>query len=500
MKAYIWTILLTLSILVGCGNTEDTTVGQIADPQVQSLVQEADELAFLMDTGRILRSASQRDKDQVRGTLERIKAASVLLDANPQNRSALSSLKTAFSFYDKIIITERDQPRVQGVFDRARNLMVKYAEIQGVKLDDLQWTLFSYRFSEGVTPFGSSDTPIQWSIRFVQQERYAINVRGENKQAVLLTPTFDLTKVTNPGYSLRHSFQVEEHFRPKPEFDRNKIMNTAFRAYVSTTYKNGDVPNFNNKRHWTRVGLGKLPVGLNFNTVESGVVPLDQFAGKKITMAFVYTNNDEIHNHQLSWAIERFELHGVGAGVPYQERPEPFDPAAQDNLGKKVWKHEFVKDTLNNLAQVTLSGAPADFRMDDERGVVSGGNINTQGEKLLFTQPIDLSEVANPFIRLKHTLNFYEGVYAERKNIALVVAEDVEGKDPKELNWIKLDFEKNNPPGSNWNAYTTEFIPVPREIAGKKIRVGFYHKSEDDSSPAWQIHFAEIKDIAELAE
>lgn len=695
--------------VIGTGKSVDEVQSQIGDDDIKQLVAEADGFAFLIDTGRVLRTASERDRLQVRGTIERVKASSILLDFNPNDRAALMSLKTAFKFFEKIVISERDEPRLQQVLDRARGLLVKYAAIQGVAIDDLQWEIFSYRFSNEVTPFGSPDSPNQWSIRFVQQERYAINVRGENKTAILLSPTFDLKNVKNPGYSLRHSFQVEEHFLPRTSFNRSKILSNAFKVMVSTKYNNKiesydlvsikgsplstyqrfivaeeglaedgtvtvaeaanlpmcdanpfpadaekciveaapvntittertvnippketislalrhrlnsqggdqgakikiaedtgdattlewttispkrtekkiwerqdqvffDIPaqfsgkkvviafemadrresttwdlyyaalsvknngerwsrvwrhdfgrfglkgfkvttqgnakntfkelklnptNINEPRLWTRIGLGKLPTGLNFNTIDSGVIGLEEFVGKKTTLAMVYQNNNDLGNHILSWSIERFELLGVTDELSYEERPIPFDPDAQDALGKSLYRHNFENIQIGDLEQVTLSGAPAQFRNDERNGKkwVRAGDMNTEGEQLLYSPVIDLAGVAAPYVRIKQTLNFYKGKYKAEKDVRLQVAEATEGAEAKDLNWQIIDFPLNSPPGSDWKQYKSEFAPLPANLTGKKIRIGWYHRSRDDSSPAWQIIDTELRDIPEL--
>lgn len=696
--------------VIGTGNSEEVQ-SQIEDAEIQELVSEADRFAFLMDTNRVLRGASARDRAQVRAIIERVKVAGILLDIDPYDRSALRSLKTAFEYFDKIVISERDQPRVKVVLNGARALLVKYAGIQGVNIENLQWEIFSYRFSQDVTPFGSPDSPIQWSIRFVQQERYAINVRGENKTAVLLSPTFDLTNVRNPGYNLRHSFQVEEHFLPRDSFNRSKILANAFRVMVSTKYNNkiesynlvsvkgspvttfqrftfvgndlvddglmtkgeaeaSNLPNciteplpeenekcivevlprntivtsrpinippkdtislalryrltsqsgnlgakikiaedtgeestlvwktirpsrttkevwerqdqeffdipaeFSGKkvllafemddqkastvwdlyyaalsvknngerwsrvwRHdfgrfglkdfnvqsqgspaasfeelklsptdieeprlWTRVGLGTLPQGLNFNTVDSGIVSLEKFKGNKTTVAMVYQNNNDLGNHILGWAIERFELYGLTDKLSYEERPVPFDPDAQDSLGNSVYRHDFADIQIGDLEQVTLSGEPALFRNDERNGEkwVRAGNINTVGEQLLYSPVIDLKELSAPHVRIVQTLNFYKGKYKADKDVRLQVAEAVDGVDIKDLNWQIIDFPINSPPGDDWKQYKSEFAALPANLKGKKIRIGWYHKSRDDSSPAWQVIDTELRDIPEL--
>ena len=493
MKTLTWMLLLFTLFTTGCRDTSDEKINDTAEAE---LISTADETTFLINSGRLLRSTTQRDRLQAIGAIDRIKTSVALLAGNPMNRTALVSLKTAYQFINNIFITERDQPRMNEVLMRGRTLMAKYAEIQGIDLEGLQWSLFSYRFSDNVSPFGSTDVPIKWGVQFVQQERYAIRARGTNNRAVLLTPTFDLSNVSEPAYSIRHSFRVEEAFPPQPIFNRSEIISKAFRAYVSTTYKDGDSFNL---RQWQRINLGKLPQGLNFNTVDSGIIDLSRFSGQKVTMAFVYDNNREIYNHSLSWSIERFDFYGVSKDFKVQNRPVPFDPAAQNNLGKRVWHHDFNNRQTDGLDQITLEGEGAKF-VDTERNgseYVATVGREANGTQLLYTPVIDLEEVVSPAIRIQHTINFYNEEFKKLKDIKLVVALDEEGVDVKDLEWETVDFEKNNPPGGDWAIYTSEYVALPKKYAGKKIRVGWSHTARADqgSTPAWQLHDTWIRDI-----
>jgi chitinase len=56
----------------------------------------------------------------------------------------------------------------------------------------------------------------------------------------------------------------------------------------------------------------------------------------------------------------------------------------------------------------------------------------------------------------------------------------------------------NSPSGDNWKQYKSEFAPLPDNLKGKKVIIGWYHRSRDDSSPAWQIIDTELRDIPEL--
>jgi len=499
MKNFFWITILSLLLATSCGQPEDVLLSQIKDPDVQALVDDSDEMKLLISTNRILRSSSERDRGQIAGTIERAKASAVLLDSQPNNRSALLSLKSALKFFDTIIISERDEPRLNTVLNKARKVMAKFAFAQNIDVSDASWSIFSYRFSNEINPFGSTDVPNKWGVQFVQQERYAVRARGENTRAVLLSPTFDLTQVRNPGFQLRHSFQVEEHFIPRDSFNRSKIMQTAFQMMVSTEYKDGD--SFDDVE-WKRVDLGKLPLGLNFNTVDSGIVNLSQFEGKKITMAMVYRNNDDLQNHILSWSIERFELYGVAYDFNFQRRPVPFDPDSQDGLGTKIWDHNFNRLQLGNLQQVTLEGAPASFINTERNGVkyVKMQEQGVRGTQLLYAEPVDLGTNAYPHIRVAHTINFYNGPFQELNDVKIVVAEDIAGTEIKDLNWQRIDFNKNNPPGGDWDIYKSEWFPIPSNLVGKKIRVGWMHTAREDSTPVWQLHDTWINNVPELVE
>jgi hypothetical protein len=257
----------------------------------------------------------------------------------------------------------------------------------------------------------------------------------------------------------------------------------------------------NQERLWTRVSLGKLPLGLNFNTIDSGINDLNKFAGKKATLAMVYQNSSELGNHILSWSIERFELYGVTDELRYEERPVPFDPAAQDSLGTTIWRQDFSDIQIGNLEQVTISGSPALFRDDERNGEkwVRAGDLNTQGEQLMYSPVIDLKDAVAPHIRIKQTLNFYKGIYKTEKDVRLQVAEVTDATtEVKDLNWQIVDFPLNSPPGDDWKQYMSEFVPLPANLVGKKIRIGWYHRSRDDSSPAWQIIDTDLRDVPEL--
>lgn len=79
------------------------------------------------------------------------------------------------------------------------------------------------------------------------------------------------------------------------------------------------------------------------------------------------------------------------------------------------------------------------------------------------------------------------------------MALDQESVEAKDLTWEVLDFQQG-PNGSDWNVYTTEDLPIPANMQGKKIRVAFSHTSREGSTPVWQILSANIKDQSLIGE
>lgn len=479
-------ILLLATLLLNCGGSEKQ-VSQYQDPKVEELIADATDLDYLIGSEQILRNSSDRDKLQLQSALNAIKVNLAILDESPDNSAALQRLNTAIEDYETLIITERDKERIRPVFDEAVRLLAKFAKIQKTELPNIRWSVFSYRFSDGLGDFTNVIDNNNWKVRYVQQERYLANFgSGKIITAAMVSPIYDFSDVKNVAYSMRHNIGVEDD--PKDQATRSQIMNNTFKIMVSTTYKKGDKFDISK---FKRLPMGVLPTGLNFDTVDTGIIPLNDYSGKKnVTFAIVYDQQYKLERFSyISWSIERFNIYGLsGKKLPYVSAYIPPLPSSLE--------YNFGTDGFSKLQQITVDGTPDEFVEGDHNGTkfIKMQNQNARGTKLMFSAPIDISALKKPAIQFEHTINFYEGEAKANKDVRMVVAEYKEGVNPLELDWKTLDFKKG-PTGDSWDVFKTEDLLLPSELIGKVIRLGWSHTSRNGSTPVWQMISTNIKDL-----
>ena len=480
-------ILLLAALLNGCGG-EDVPVSKYNDPQVETLIADATDVDYLIGSSQILRNSSERDKQILQSALNNIKVNLAILDEKPSDSEALQRLNSAIDQYENLILTERDKERIRPVFNEAVRLLAKFARIQKTELPNIRWSVYSYRFSDGLGDFTNVIENSNWKVRYVQQERYLANYgNGLVSKAVMVTPIYDFSNVKNIAYSMRHNIGVEDD--PQDQATRSQIMNNTFKVMVSTTYKKGD--KFDESA-FRRLPMGVLPTGLNFDTVDTGIIDVAGLAGKKnVTFAIVYDQKFKLERYSyVSWSIERFNIYGL------TDKELPFESAYVEPIPSSL-SYEFGEQGFDKLQQVTLDGTPDEFQVSEHNGTkfIKMQNQNARGTKLLFTAPIDLANLIEPSVQLEHTINFYEGDAVANKDVKMVIAEYKKGVNPAELEWKDLDF-KVGPEGNSWNVFKSEDLALPAEFVGKVVRLGWQHTARDGSTPVWQMISTNIKDQA----
>jgi hypothetical protein len=482
-------LIILCSLLSTCGDSTEVKVSEYNDPRVETLIEEATDIDYLIASEQILRNSSQRDKDNLKSSLHNIRVNLAILDENPNDANALQRLNSALDSYQGLIITERDQERIRPIFDLAAKLLAKYAKAQNTDLENIRWSVFSYRFSDGLGDFTNMIENSTWKVRYVQQERYLANFgNGSPSTAVMLSPIYDLSNVKNAAYSIRHNIGVEDDLGS--EATRAEIMNNTFKVMVSTTYQKGEEFDFSK---FKRLPMGPIPTGLNFDTVDSGIIDLSAYSGKKnVTFAIVFDQQKRLERFSwISWSIERFNLYGLtDTELPYVSAYIPPIPSS--------WSYQFGEQGFSNLQQVTVEGTPDEFVVGEHGGnkFIKMQNQNARGTKLLFTAPLDLKSLNEPAVQFEHTINFYEGEAKEKKDLRMMVAEYQEGVHPKDLAWETLDFEVG-PDGGSWNVFKSEDLPLPDKFKGKVVRLGWSHTSRDGSTPVWQMISTNIKDLTD---
>lgn len=477
------------TLVISCGGNQKQ-VSEYKDAQVEHLIDDATAMDYLIGSEQILRNSSERDKQLLKSVLNAIKVNIAYLDEKPNNVGALQRLKSAVKQYGTIILTQRDQERIRPLFNQALKLLAKFAQIQNTDIKDIRWSLYSYRFSLGLGDFTNVINGNNWKVRYVQQQRYlAAFGSGKVATAVMLSPIYDFSKVTNLAYSMRHGIGLEDN-PTRDQATRSEIMNNTFKVMISTTYKKGDTFNI---KMFKRVSMGKLPTGLNFNTVDTGIIDISKYSGKKsVTLAIVYDQKFKLDKFSyISWSIGRFNIYGLSEErLPFESA---FIPPVEASLS-----YDFGKDGFTKLQQITIEGKPATFEESDHNGTkfIKMQNAKARGTKLLFSAPVDLTKLKRPSVQLEHTINFYNPQAQAKHDLRMVVAQYRQGVAPADLDWKTLNF-KLGPDGSSWNIFKTEDLELPSELRGKVLRFGWSHTARDGSTPVWQLISMNIKDLAE---
>jgi hypothetical protein len=488
---------LCAMMLVGCGSNDSRPQPQGED--VQALLATVGQIESDMERGLAFTGNTEEDRTALESILRDIRI-SVHLLGDGANTGAISNLHKAAQNLSKLTFMNTDRSKAEDLITKLNKLVGRLAREHNLKYDDIFWPLYSYDFSKGLEPFQNVSTFSPWSTDMYSGRTFA-KISGFENRAWLVSPKFDLTKVASPKFQMRHGIDIKQNFK-ESGFDRAKILKTAFKVYVSSTYKNGNPE----KAKWDEIDLGKMPTSIDFHTVTTQLIDLKKYQGKQVTFAILFDMDKSLGKHNVIWQIENFAvlgsleendlpftLHSVEEGrLP--PNPDRGESGGDGNVtGKLVFGHDF-SDGFGGFQQATLEGTPAEWDTKTIDGVermkVKGhrSSGNFVGTTVLYSSPIDLSASTDVEVQVTQSINFY---YPEGKALKLAqpVVALVDGAfDPLKAEWIGLEFTKV-PVGDNWDVVTSEWLKLPSEVQGKKVAIGFRYRStvNENEAPAWDV-------------
>lgn len=120
---------------------------------------------------------------------------------------------------------------------------------------------------------------------------------------------------------------------------------------------------------------------------------------------------------------------------------------------------------------------------------------SSKGVSWLVSPPIDLGEVANPALRLKHifNFNFYDPEEAYRHGVEILVSSDYDGGSPALAQWKKLNLSKK-PFIPDFNSHWSPFIDLA-SVAGETVSIALRLNLPDtngESRLLWQVESFEV--------
>jgi hypothetical protein len=308
-------------------------------------------------------------------------------------------------------------------------------------------------------------------------------VGGKNTTSWLVSPRYDLSKVQNPQFFIRHTINKA------PEND------SVISVLITTDESVADL----SKVKWEIVKFSKEPTySSKFVFEDSEKIDLSKYAGKKIVIAFKYQLGET--NSWPIWEIDSMQILGKGS--------LSFDPVTVETLGSApdtpVTPPQPVIPAL--YKKVFKETALTDFLVETQGLASNGWNVFTipnqtkpccmkvEGSDLtswLVTPRFDLTDVKDP------QFWFRQAVLKASENpdiLSIWVTTDETITSLGTANWEQITITKRP-------AYNTRFVWGNSETfdlskyAGKKIVIGFRYMTPvmEKDWPVWEIDSLQLE-------
>lgn len=496
MKTLI-ALLLTVSMLAGCGDDKAYVHGE--DLKQNTLVQDTNQLRNQIAEGNMLSASTRQDRQKIESILTDVRAAAITLQRNPHHKNALLLMVNSMRALTSRTYLQEDQFEMNKFAKNLSAQVQKYARIQGRNITDLEYVLYSYRFSGGLTPFGSFGWDneksqvaegLKWSTRealdrwFTSVNVYTpSNFTPDNFESWLLTPTFDLTNVRNPKFRIRNGFNLDGK-DPEVPLDAARILNESYMALVSTDYIDGDP----NEATWKRVPLYTRLEGRNFDSGTSNIVDLSEYEGQKVVIAFAIKYEGHVHGaHSIGWTIEQFDFLGLG------------ELGAIEGRSGKLYEHRFSRKDFSPFQMRNFisggkdwypSGYPPKKKPDGTLGkqyidwmIVNPKKRTDITDTYLISPYVDLSGAQAPVLSINGTVR--NPIF---ENMEILVSTSYDGSDPRSFgDWEKLAISKDGlEKPKSWNSYSWTF-DISKYV-DKKIAIAFHYKNDGTNGTAiWDL-------------
>lgn len=464
---------LSLMLLQSCGESDSVNKGDTA-AEHRELINEADDIQEAVTQGRLLSSSSSRDRQGLTASIRDARNALVRLARDPNDRLGIELGYRALKEIEKLRILRGDSGVLSEFYRDLGNVVSAAARRVGVDLRDLVWSQYSYAFSDDLKPFASVTTGATWSTGVSLDKSY-VRVRGIRKKNIswLLSPSFDLRNIENPGFQISHNTNVERNDSTPDAFNRVLINKTVFKVLVSTTYNDGDKLDMS---EWVDLSaqLGEMPTGVDFHTVDSAVVDLSKYVSEKTTVAIVFNEDtDVVGRHYLSWQLNRFELLGAGNLTGVKPRAAPLNVTEIDGTDLSPFGVVAIDVGAPKWEYFQIGGSPRFAKASARSGV---------GESWLVSPKYKLVGAEKLALTVKEVVRNPKFGAME-----IMISRDYNGEDPNLATWKKLQRRNiGEIPADAW----VDVVSGPfdlEEFLGEDVVVGLKFTSLENENHEWEI-------------
>jgi hypothetical protein len=468
------------SFLLACsGNNQETKNDSSLDKEqneaIKSVVVQTDKLLVDMRARRVFSSNTRREQQILEQSMIIIKNSLVKIMAG---NDPVGSFKTLYTYVKKlegINLVQTDSTLISSYKEDLYLLTHKIAKKLNISVEDFSWILYESRFSS-LWPFTTTSTAGDWINDWSLGASYA-KVRGYGNKAWLVSPLINLKNVEKAAFKLHHMIMVDADSRSRLPFDRNKIINSTFKAMVSTDYISGHPDDAT----WEEVKLSGFPSSVNFHAQWSDEIDISKFKDENVSIAILYDMNDkELGTHRVSWQVNQFLVYGISDDFQVTERPVK-TYLYQDGFNKRnLGKNKSVATGEN--VQWTDFGRGGETEFAKLEASVPG--IDTW----LMTPKLSLRG-DSPILKLKEVAR-----NLDRQNFLVKISSDYNGGDPAKSTWktfdhIPADYSAEEGAWKNFNSLDIDIS----EFIGKDIVIGFQYKNIEGLHTAWEIDEIQIE-------
>lgn len=339
-----WCLIFFLFNL-GCEEKQKTV-----SPEYTGLVQEMDELEYLVSQSVLLRSSQARDREAITQAIRDVRNGLLLIGQNKSDSVGYKLVKRGVEEIRSHQMLEEDRAQIEAALDDVIATVIQTARANGQDIT-IDWLLYSFRFSEPLDKAGFISWPAgKWETDWAL-DRPHVKVRGGNTRAYLIAPNFDLTQVNNPRFRIEHTLNIDRNDRrPKDPWDRQEFLRKSFKARVSTDYTGGDPNEKVCGCTWQEVDLGELPASKDFHAVQSQEISLAAFQGQNVSIMLDY-NTENLGEHYITWQVSAFQILGDGLLGDGKGRVE------------RILNHSFNKQDLAPFIAVTGADSSPKWEM-----------------------------------------------------------------------------------------------------------------------------------------
>lgn len=457
--------LSPLMIVTSCSD-DKTVESQTLSPETYNIAAMARDIEEDTDRGIILSSANEADKTAILASVRSAKNAILALH-HKATKKYLLTLVEAIKIYQGTSKAQKDEYKLDTFFVKAIEVAKIYAQKLDMDLDTISWKQFEYNFSAGVAPFGVYADVVNWSTDWQQDQPLAL-IKGTGTSSWLISPEFDLTDSNDASFEITQMYGADSNAREVAvEFNRAKFLKEVFKVRVSTDYQGGDPAS----AKWIDLKIPRLPTAIDFHKVKSGLISLERFAGKKITIAFYYNANSKmVGRHYLNWNIYDFKLYANQKIGEVVKRP---GPVLTDKFSQNLGDFQNLGLSIDAPKWGYGSGGGKEFAVINSN--------QSEATTWLISPKYDLSNVTTVSVLIKQiakNLNL--------KNARIFISSSYNGEDPTTAAWEQISTTEERDIADSWTDLMTGPISLEKYI-GKSVVFGFEFTSTLDRSSTWEI-------------